>query len=85
MHLLNHLTISQGHMHAARQTWIKAADRTHDIDTFKLVWPGQIDQRESITRLKDFLLVRLIFIRSNRSKFTDMRMNTALYHLFCTE
>ena len=44
--------------------------------------PVKTDEPESITRLQDFLLGRLIFIRSNRSELTDMRMNTALYHLF---
>ena len=34
---LKHLAIPQIHVHTARQTWIEASDRPHDVDAFEVL------------------------------------------------
>src|ERR1700731_461834 len=51
VHLLDHLAVSQVHVHSARQAWVKAANCTHDIDALKVGWSVFFENRRVLDRV----------------------------------
>ena len=48
---LQNLSVAQVHVHAARQAWIEAANRTHDVDSLEFVRPVFLEDRRVLHRV----------------------------------
>src|ERR1700751_4123131 len=55
---LQHFSIPEVHMHAARQAWVETAHGTHDVDTLEFIGSVLFEDRRILNR---------IFVRPRRS------------------
>ena len=48
---LQHFAVAQVHVHAARQTWIEASHRAHDVDALEFVRAVFLEDRRVLHRI----------------------------------